>query len=394
LKTAIIKTEKEEEMKKLGVFMLVATMAFLFVESSYADLNDGLVAYYPFNGNANDESGNGYNGVANGASLTNDRNGIANSAYTFDGDNDYISTSPINVVGGSNQMALSLWLKVDSFPSQISTLIDQYRNYQDSRVFSFQLDTGYYASGTSLRLGVYGSNPNENKLAVITPNLNLNENVWYHAIAIYNAGAISIFLDGNKIEDLIISAQNGSENFLIADSLERLGMGLDLQTYTWKFNGALDDIRIYNRALSDCEIQELFTGQPVCTQVYSCTGFESPLANGPVTVKKNRVLPVKAQIFNSNDSLITDTEIVASPVIQVFFDSGIGGDPIDVTDDALPAGLGTEGNQFVFTDGDKWQFNLKTIEYTATGTYSIFIVSGNESEYIIDPSCEAQFVIK
>ena len=50
----------------------------------------------------------------------------------------------------------------------------------------------------------------------------------------------------------------------------------------------------------------------------------------------------------------------------MLFDSSFGGaDPIDVTAEALPAGLGTEGNQFGFTDEKKWQFNLNTKNYTA-----------------------------
>ncbi|MCP3693720.1 MAG: BACON domain-containing protein, partial [Planctomycetaceae bacterium] len=54
-------------------------------EEKDSTLNDGLVAYYPFNGNANDESGNGNNGTVNGATLSTDRNGNAASAYDFDG---------------------------------------------------------------------------------------------------------------------------------------------------------------------------------------------------------------------------------------------------------------------------------------------------------------------
>ena len=64
----------------------------------------------------------------------------------------------------------------------------------------------------------------------------------------------------------------------------------------------------------------------------------------------------------------------------------------DVTQDALSAGHGTEGNQFVFTGDNKWQFNLKTRDYTAAGTYTITMESGDGSEYLVD-SCVAQFVI-
>jgi hypothetical protein len=83
---------------------------------------------------------------------------------------------------------------------------------------------------------------------------------------------------------------------------------------------------------------------------------------------------------------MTDADIVASPVLQVLCNSGAGGDPIDVTDDALPAGEGTEGNQFVFTDEGKWQFNLKIKTYTVAGTYNITISTGDDSEYVIDPT--------
>ncbi|MBI4688657.1 MAG: hypothetical protein HY754_00055 [Nitrospirae bacterium] len=76
-------------MKRIQAVFIVMFL-ILFASTSFASLTDGLVAYYPFNRNANDESGNGYNGTVSGATLTSDRNGNANSAYRFDGVNDYI----------------------------------------------------------------------------------------------------------------------------------------------------------------------------------------------------------------------------------------------------------------------------------------------------------------
>lgn len=128
--------------------------------------------------------------------------------------------------------------------------------------------------------------------------------------------------------------------------------------------------------------------------VLSCTGFEPPMDAGPVVVKKkNRALPLKAQLFDAIGA-VTDLDIVSVPVLQVIFSSVGGGPPVDVTDDSLAGGRGTEGNQFVFTEEGKWQFNLKTKNYTAEGTYTITMVSGDESEYIIDPTCTAQYVIQ
>ncbi len=135
-------------------------------------------------------------------------------------------------------------------------------------------------------------------------------------------------------------------------------------------------------------------GLAVVSEPISCVGFEPPLASGPVTLKKNRVLPLKAQLLDGAGNIVTDSDIAALPVLQVLYDSGIRGDPVDVTNDALPAGQGTEGNQFVFTDDLKWQFNLKTRNYTAVGTYNITMVSGDDSEYMIEPMCEAGFVIE
>ena len=68
-----------------------------------ADLDEGLVAHYPFNGNANDESGNGNNGTVNGATLTADRSGNEDCAYFFNGNGDYIS------LGDMQDFDISRW---------------------------------------------------------------------------------------------------------------------------------------------------------------------------------------------------------------------------------------------------------------------------------------------
>ena len=124
----------------------------------------------------------------------------------------------------------------------------------------------------------------------------------------------------------------------------------------------------------------------------SCTGFQPPMASGPVTARGPRALPLKAQLFDAEGYEMTDLELTAPPVLQVIFTPAEGGGAIDVTDDALPVGFGTEGNQFEYNLADQvWQYNLKTKDYTAAGTYTITMVSGDDSEYLIDPTCEATF---
>ena len=73
------------------------------------NLQSGLVAYFPFCGNANDQSANLNNGIVNGPTLTSDRFGNANSAYEFDGSNDYISIPYSSSIGISNTYSISVW---------------------------------------------------------------------------------------------------------------------------------------------------------------------------------------------------------------------------------------------------------------------------------------------
>jgi hypothetical protein len=92
---------------------------FLFclysINSIYAQIptyvpTNGLVAYYPFNGNANDESGNGNNGINNGATLTTDRFGNINKAYNFNGSSNYISVPFSSTIGVQQKISVSFWV--------------------------------------------------------------------------------------------------------------------------------------------------------------------------------------------------------------------------------------------------------------------------------------------
>ena len=103
-------------MKKRYLSFLAITM--MIATSSQAQIpTNGLVAYYPFSGNANDSSGNGNNGTVNGANLSTDRFGKANSAYSFNGLKSIINTNWVGIQG-QNDRTISMWFKiVDSVSS-------------------------------------------------------------------------------------------------------------------------------------------------------------------------------------------------------------------------------------------------------------------------------------
>ena len=115
-------------MKRFVMFMVSFAVILALSGMAIAGLSDGLMAYYAFNGNANDESGNGNNGTVNGATLTTDRLGNANNAYSFDGEDDYIKVpnSPSIDVAG-NTISITAWVYwTGSVPS--GYIVDKYQN--------------------------------------------------------------------------------------------------------------------------------------------------------------------------------------------------------------------------------------------------------------------------
>lgn len=162
------------------------------------------------------------------------------------------------------------------------------------------------------------------------------------------------------------------------------------------FRGLVAELRIYNdRAGFGGDFASLYNEMYAkwIAPVVACVGFDPPMANYPVKVRGKRALPLKARLFDGDGLEVTDLDLSAPPVVQVLYDSG-NGNGVDVSDDALPVGLGDDGNQLVYTGEGKWQYNLKTTNYTAAGTYTVFMDSGDATEYAIDPTCVTEFVIE
>lgn len=126
-------------------------------------------------------------------------------------------------------------------------------------------------------------------------------------------------------------------------------------------------------------------------EAFSCNGFSSPMDKN-VSVKKNRALPYKAVLNDSEGAEINAGDIMVPPVISVSYSSSTS--PAgSVSVDTLSPGKSFDGNQFEYIDG-KWQFNLSTSNYTASGNYFVEIASGDTGEYVIEPACIGSFTIK
>jgi hypothetical protein len=126
----------------------------------------------------------------------------------------------------------------------------------------------------------------------------------------------------------------------------------------------------------------------------SCLGFNPPMANYPVKAKKNRVFPLKMQLFDADGFEVTGADVAAAPLVEVMFTAAGEQSAVDVTDDLLNVGHGFDGNQFEYTEDGLWQFNLKSTNYSAPGEYAVTAIPGDDGEYSIDPLCVTSFLVE
>lgn len=170
-------------------------------------------------------------------------------------------------------------------------------------------------------------------------------------------------------------------------------LGLPYRFYAFETAGTFDEVMIDpEEAIGNGAWRLDNLRFELTSQVYGCVGFDAPADGGAIKVKKNRVIPLKAQLVDSLGMPLTDADVTSPPVVQVLFSPAVAGGAVDVSGDALSAGQGSDGNAFEFSD-DQWRFNLKTKNYSAKGTYTVSMISGDSAEYIVDPSCTVQFVI-
>jgi hypothetical protein len=228
---------------------------------------DGLVGYWPFNGNANDESGNGSHGTISGATLTLDRNGKTNSAYSFDGIKNFISITPSKNLSLGNQFTISIWFKRNLSSDNDRIFSFEKAGSPDGYQFRFAIDVNtidnnkLYFIGASNNVNNSTGWTNNTGYTLKTKNT-IDNSIWNNVILTRNNSLFMLFLNG--------SLQNSSQTSQIID-----------------FNGKLDDIAIYNRALSDQEVKQLYEG---CTkETATSSSFNSVVytTNTPVNLSAN-----------------------------------------------------------------------------------------------------------
>ena len=231
---------------------------------------NGLIGWWGFNGNANDESGNGNDGIVTDATLTVDQFANSNSAYNFDyagysnGALDDMIYVPDNSAFNSSEITVSCWFKPTawSYPG----------NPGSSAVFK-RVETGYdnppgefwyivFGDDGSLAGGVIDDGQNGLGISSAPGAITLND--WHFVSLTYDGQNEYLYLNGT-----LVGSQVGT-NALSTLGISGLSFGVSFQAngYWRPFNGDIDNSGLWNRALTECEIQDLYDGSlgNCCTQ--------------------------------------------------------------------------------------------------------------------------------
>jgi hypothetical protein len=227
---------------------IAMSVGLLTTPLALADLKDGLVAHYPFDGNAQDASGNGNNGTVKGATLTEDRFGNADSAYYFNGKGNNTDSIklPHTIVDGLIDVTSSIWIQTNDVEQAI--LNGANRTSDNQYLIHIHNTLRPYIKSASLQT------------------VSVSDGQWHHIVIVRtgNSGLVETFVDGNLVGSgtlptgaLSIDVNGlwiGREQDCLSGCFER----------HQDFRGVIDDIRIYNRALSEDEIQTLYVGNGDC----------------------------------------------------------------------------------------------------------------------------------
>ncbi len=309
----------------------------------------GLVAYYPFNGNANDESGNGNDGTVVGATLTTDRFGNPNSAYSFDGSDDYIRVPDDDSLDLSDGMTIMAWINSND-TSGPKVIVSKWNDNTSDHSYIFK------DHDSSDKLLIELSKGYHNDLAKLEGTTSIATEEWIHVATTFDSNTVELYFNG--IEDASSAAIG-----VIRNSATDLLIGA---VFTWggifqNFDGVIDDVRVYNRALTEAEIQALYlsigkTVTPTTNVTYHSTVTYTVVLDNSGPLDANGVL--------LTDTLPSEVDF-ACWVVQP------AGASVDTNDQITWSGTVTASNAITLTfvvthTGDYGDVVTNTVEYSHT----------------------------
>lgn len=319
-----------------------------------AALEDGLVAHYPLDGDVTDISPTANSGIADGATPTLDHFGRADHALAFDGINDFLQiphNSSLNM--NINGFAVSFFVKVDlNAIGTTFTLFDKI-----SRSNCLTANNGWTLqnalTGASLTFA-YADFATFYKL----PGPTIVDTDWHHIVVRTSNNQLNFFIDGVNVSSnyLFANPANSSAPLLVG----KRGCGDDLF-----FQGALDDIRFYNRALRDDEIMTLYTQAPEQPPVEPAPPVDPepaidpstlrPIANTDLVIQSVSIDPITGEVTikATLDSASAWNELNSTPDMRLTLEvkSNDGSEALGIVgDSSVPLLTDDQNNKLFYGD--------------------------------------------
>ena len=350
---------------------------------------DGLVGWWPFNGNANDESGNGHDGTPiNGPVLNDDRLGNANSAYEFTVDGaagwgsaqQYIDV-PYNPAFNSNELTFSSWVYPRTKPSP----------YDDRPLSIF---SRWNSSNPNFRYQVGYSNTIQIQLNDVGGTLVVSEedlvpfNTWSHVAMTYDQSKVKLYVNGVLVkEELYDTPMTFGESSLTVGQTQ-------MPNGNWLFfDGFLDELGYWGRALADEEILMLYQGQ-----ISGCTDSAACNYNADATEDDGSCDPggcTDPSACNYNEEADCDDGSCTFPLSIDL------GEDIETCEESVTLDAGSGFDNYLWSTGETTQ----TIEVSESGDYSVQVgdaISADgyslsfdgEDDYVEAPSISSYDTLK
>jgi hypothetical protein len=239
-------------MKKL--LLVVTSLCFLISAKMQAQTipnyvsPNGLLLWYPFTANAMDSSGNLNNGTVNGATLSTNRFGSSNSCYSFNGSTNRISASNTTSLN-PNYISVSVWVKPSVYTSSWQYIIDK----------SLDVNSTFDTRGWAIRMTNTGKIELEFRanglMSIVFSTTTIPLNAWSHIVFTFNGSQLKLYFNNTNVFTQNISG-------LVTSNTSALSIGYlphaNMPPYGYFWNGQIDDVGIWNRPLTPCEINNLY----------------------------------------------------------------------------------------------------------------------------------------
>lgn len=290
----------------LGLFVTIQTFS--------QNINDSLLIHYTLDGNINDYSGNGFDGISNGVTYTEDRFGNTNSACYFDGINDYIGLPNLSQLKPNLPVSFSFWIKYDGNSNEDRAVFNTSFEEDISAgvCFTSQNITGKYAVGYGDGSDFYSVSTRR----TFVSNSIIETNSWHHITIMVNSALnMKIYVDCNESEGQYSGTGGNLKYSLSQGCIGRHDQNVIIPAYYFK--GSIYDFRYWNRELTIEEVdtlcKDLIPGDP---EVPDSTMSELKIYPNPA----NKIIYLKTDYTNLKSIIIYNSlgkQVYTGPFEQI-----------------------------------------------------------------------------